>query len=790
MLIIDNRIPLPPHVKKVLKTMFAAYSRLVVKHEFSEGFSGSRVFLVRPIREDGHPELPSIVKVDYFDRIEKEWQAYQKCIHNRLPSVAKISGQPVYPPGSQHDGLRYPLAGDDAFDVVSLQDYCQQAAIDDISYVLGRLFASLGKLWEQKKTQPDLHLHTAYDSFLPPNLVLDCTAVPHNTNAPYLRPETLQPQTQSFATGDIIQLSDFQVIRILRDRNTLVLDVPSHLPGAYRLLAQSVPNIADYEVGQIIHRPLLGEVKQTRAGMLHELAVQALGPGVDVTAVTLPLPNNVTLPNPLIALPRLLNQSFDVHTACIHADLHLGNVLVEPESGNVHLIDFVNAREDHVLRDFLNLELSIVNRLLPAAFDKAGLSFKQVIPFYERLHCALHQSGQISPPEGLERPFAILLAIRQAAARYLFKPGEWEEYYDGLVIYLMGSLRYGDLDQIPGAKQTAFWGAATVLNLAETEVPCDEFLDDNQPEVNSTPADAPEHKSEEKDRVTVTQVDNRSGGVYFGGGNVEIGGDVVGGNQTKTQFHGSVSGPIHTGSGDINITNRQDKLGDRPGFMHLRLDTAVPGKVYHAQPFDVAVAIRQSTSPVLTVNELNQVESGVLRTLWSPDASSIRLRVAINAPDCDIQGPDSYTLQLYQEQDSRIFFFKLIPRNLGEISLIFTVYQEAFWVGSARMQTIVQDKIVGSVQTKVSSYAIKQRGLLRQILTEHFNDGELHNLSFDLGVDYETLPGQTKQDKARELITHLERRDRISELVQACYELRPHAPWWSTLDKIWETPPP
>ncbi len=784
MLIIDKRIPLPPQVKKVLKEMFAAYSRLVVKHEFSEGFSGSRVFLVRPICEDGRPELPSIVKVDYFDRIEKEWQAYQKCIYNRLPNVAKISGQPIYPPGSQHGGLRYPLAGDGAFNVVSLQDYCQQAPIEKIAYVLERLFKSLGKLWEQKKVQPDLHLHTAYDSFLPPNLVLDCTAVPGNTNAQYLRPETLQPQEQSFAVGDIMQLSDFQVTRILRASQTLVLDVPPHLSNAYRLLAQSVPNVTDYDVGQIIHQPLTGQVKQTRAGILHELAVQALGPGVDVTAVTIPLPNNDTLPNPLIALPRLLNQSFDVHTACIHADLHLGNVLVEPESGNVHLIDFVNAREDHVLRDFLNLELSVVNRLLPAAFDKAGLSFKQVIPFYERLHCALRRPGQISPPEGLERPFAILMAIRQAAARYLFKPGEWEEYYDGLVIYLLGSLRYGDLDQIPGAKQTAFLGAATVLNLAETEVPCDEFLDDNQLEVNSTPADAPEHKSEEKDRVTVTQVDNRSGGVYFGGGNVEIGGDVVGGNQTKTQFHGPVSGPVHTGSGDINITNSQDKLGDRPEFMHLRLDTAVPNKVHRAQPFDVAVTIRQPSSPVLVVNDLEQVESGIVHPSWPPNATSIQLRVEINAPDCEIQGADNYSCQLYRKQDSPVFYFKLISRNLGKISLIFTVYQEVFFVGGARAQTLVQDEIIGSVQSQVTSYAIKQRGNLRQILTKKFNKSELKNLSFDLSVEYENLPGYTKQGKARELITYLERRDRVPELIQACQQLRPNASWWSTLDKI------
>ena len=60
----------------------------------------------------------------------------------------------------------------------------------------------------------------------------------------------------------------------------------------------------------------------------------------------------------------------------------------------------------------------------------------------------------------------------------------------------------------------------------------------------------------------VVKVDNRSGGVYFEGeGSVHIQGDVVGGDQTKTShethFHGPVTGPVHTGSGDIHVGSMQ-----------------------------------------------------------------------------------------------------------------------------------------------------------------------------------------------------------------------------------------
>jgi len=60
----------------------------------------------------------------------------------------------------------------------------------------------------------------------------------------------------------------------------------------------------------------------------------------------------------------------------------------------------------------------------------------------------------------------------------------------------------------------------------------------------------------------VVKVDSRSGGIYFEEeGPVHIQGDVIGGDQTKTthetHFHGPVTGPVHTGSGDIHIGTMQ-----------------------------------------------------------------------------------------------------------------------------------------------------------------------------------------------------------------------------------------
>lgn len=63
---------------------------------------------------------------------------------------------------------------------------------------------------------------------------------------------------------------------------------------------------------------------------------------------------------------------------------------------------------------------------------------------------------------------------------------------------------------------------------------------------------------------------------------------------------------------------------------------------------------------------------------------------------------------------------------------------------------------------------------LRQNISDYFNEGELRNLCFDIGTDYENLLGSTKSDRARELITWCMRQGLMEELLMKCGELRPH----------------
>ena len=74
------------------------------------------------------------------------------------------------------------------------------------------------------------------------------------------------------------------------------------------------------------------------------------------------------------------------------------------------------------------------------------------------------------------------------------------------------------------------------------------------------------------------------------------------------------------------------------------------------------------------------------------------------------------------------------------------------------------------------------RSILLELLIAHFNESELRTLCFELDdVEYDVLPPGGRSDKARELITYLERRGRLSELVEWGNRERPDVPWKDAL---------
>jgi Effector-associated domain 7 len=69
---------------------------------------------------------------------------------------------------------------------------------------------------------------------------------------------------------------------------------------------------------------------------------------------------------------------------------------------------------------------------------------------------------------------------------------------------------------------------------------------------------------------------------------------------------------------------------------------------------------------------------------------------------------------------------------------------------------------------------------LRQLMNTSFNLDEIKALSFDLGVDFDSLSGDDKGSKIIELIQHCGRAGTVAALVDQCRKLRP-TPAWDTI---------
>lgn len=66
---------------------------------------------------------------------------------------------------------------------------------------------------------------------------------------------------------------------------------------------------------------------------------------------------------------------------------------------------------------------------------------------------------------------------------------------------------------------------------------------------------------------------------------------------------------------------------------------------------------------------------------------------------------------------------------------------------------------------------------LRKLLIQHFSLDELRVLCFDLGVEYEDLPGNTRTTKMHDLIKHLQRRGELPGLLKEAVDHRPNVAW-------------
>lgn len=75
------------------------------------------------------------------------------------------------------------------------------------------------------------------------------------------------------------------------------------------------------------------------------------------------------------------------------------------------------------------------------------------------------------------------------------------------------------------------------------------------------------------------------------------------------------------------------------------------------------------------------------------------------------------------------------------------------------------------------SNSLQTRRKFRKLLVDYFSIPELNNLCFDLGIDSENLKSQVKDDFVISLLRHVERNNRMDELIKLCEKDKPNLDW-------------
>ena len=470
----EGYLELPADAESLIQALFSECRHVIVKREFTGNRSGSRVFLLHPIAPHG-AELPVVVKCAAPALIEKEWRAYQD-IHKMLHGVLQVQGEPHA--RGDWGALCYPLAGGGAFEVATLRDHYAQCPGDDLAGLLARLFKTLGNLHNQSQAIPDFSWRTSYDRLLPLNLLIEAQTPPAHTPVTPLTADNAR--NQPVPPGDWVRLDGFVVTKVDARKQTVTLDLPPDSKASFNIRLKFPHAPPAYRDREVING-LTGQVLKTRQSQLADGWQELFGPAADPRDETIETASGLRLPNPLHALSATLDRYTPARVAYIHGDLNLHNILVDVETGAVSLIDIAEARRDHVLHDFLRLETEFVTHILPGLLRQHDLEPEPTLhSFYHNLHCATFEREQLTAHQAipeLRKLFEALCTLRRATYRHLYddKPCE---YYQGLLLYLTGALKFANLhdpatQHLP--KRAALWAAATVAELLEIASVCQQM---------------------------------------------------------------------------------------------------------------------------------------------------------------------------------------------------------------------------------------------------------------------------------------------------------------------------
>ncbi|MDR3576646.1 MAG: phosphotransferase [Anaerolineaceae bacterium] len=410
-LAIEPKPGLPPvtYVETdLLRTLFHAYSRLVIENEFQSGYSGARSLLVLPVQPGGRVDAYTIVKIGQQDSIQREFDNYELYVKDSLPPItARIQHQPVRSRRANKAALRYTFIAEPGHLPVSLRQALLQ---NPDPALLDKLFETFGPQWWMQRQPCVFRLSKEYDRLLPPHYVLE--PVRNTAKASAGITEQDSPGNVRLNIDDLVEVNRFSTVERRADEvSYTVLGKPVAGQAALRLRWLS---------------PIKPEHGAARVVATRQSLLCGFVDGFD----------RLGLPDPLNYLDTILNENVLGTQSIIHGDLNLENLLVGP--GNfVWLIDFAETRLGHPLFDFAHLASEIISQVLAVQINSPE----------EYLH-------------RLQEGYPLLQKIEAIASRCLFNSSQKREYLLAFYLSNIGALKFTNLT--PFKKQLLYLTAASL----------------------------------------------------------------------------------------------------------------------------------------------------------------------------------------------------------------------------------------------------------------------------------------------------------------------------------------
>jgi hypothetical protein len=454
-----------------LARAFAGSDGIFVERELHTGFSGARVLLTRP----GAGLAQIVVKIGPPTDLQREWTAYRTLVADYSPqNTARIQEEPILSDDGQQALLRYTFAGGDPrHSTCSLRTYYQEQGGGAAAEVLNRVIRIYGRQWWSQNVPRTFALSQEYDRLLPVHLKVKSIATSDseafqdvNKSVTLTAGEANIATVRTLPVGQSIQLVNFTINEIRQDKRELTLTAPppkGEASADLRIRIEGI-NLTSYSPGDRVSA-LDGEITATCQSLLVTGAQPGLA-ALDLEAETVHL-GEKTLPNPLRDYTKLLEHVTDSRFSIIHGDLNLENILVDSDTGFAWLIDFADTRRGPALFDLQRLEGQVITKLLPPLMSRLDPRPELIVDLYQ----ALHADSPVStaPNPDLQEPYTLLVAIRRLARQYLINDIDWDEYYRGLTLTLLGTLKFAELEA-PG-RALAFTGAAVANGLIGVPLP-------------------------------------------------------------------------------------------------------------------------------------------------------------------------------------------------------------------------------------------------------------------------------------------------------------------------------